>query len=234
MKYDLFLFDLDDTLLDFKKSEELSFFLTLQELGLQTGLNDLFNQYQVENSALWRMFEQNLTTKEHLKVERFRRIFKANGIDLDPERASSRYLDSLPQTVVLMDYAVELCEWLTQHGELGIITNGMHQVQQQRIKNSKLAPYISFVSVSEECGFAKPDVRFFEFTSRLAKKFSKASTIIVGDRIEADIQGALNFGIDSCWFNPEKLRHPLHLAPTYEISHLADLKKVLLELAPIA
>lgn len=227
MKYDLFLFDLDDTLLDFKKSEQLSFFLALQNIGLKDNLDSLFSQYQVENKALWKLFEQNLTTKEHLKVERFRKVFQANGIEIDPELASNRYLETLPETVVLIDHAVEICEWLTQHGELGIITNGIQHVQHQRIKNSKIAQYISFVSVSDECGFAKPDVRFFEFASKRAKRFSKPSTIIVGDRIEADVEGGMNFGIDSCWFNPDKLEKPSHLHPTYEIKHLSELKHIL-------
>ena len=227
MNYDLFLFDLDDTLLDFKESERLSFFLALENLGMKTGLDDLFRQYQVENSALWKLFEQNLTTKEHLKVERFRKIFHLNKIDLDPHLASSRYLDTLPETVVLIDHAVEICEWLTKHGEIGIITNGIQTVQHQRIKNSKLAQYINFISVSDECGFAKPDTRFFEYTVKMAKKFAKASTIIVGDRIEADIQGAHNFGIDGVWFNPHALERPEHLIPHYEIKHLSELKTII-------
>lgn len=227
MKYDLFLFDLDDTLLDFQESERLSFFLSLQSLGMKTGVDDLFKTYQVENRALWKLFEQNLTTKEHLKVERFRKTFNAHKIDIDPELASNRYLETLPETVVLIDHAVELCEWLSQRGELGIITNGIHHVQTQRIQNSKIAPYISFVSVSEQCGFAKPDVRFFEYSSKMAKKFDKDSTIIVGDRIEADIQGAHNFGIDACWFNPHGIEGLPHLAPKFEIKHLAELTKLL-------
>lgn len=226
MKYDLFLFDLDDTLLDFKKSEQLSFFLALQNLGIKNDLEGLFKQYQIENRALWKLFEQNQTTKEFLKVERFRKIFKANGIDIDPELASNRYLDTLPETVVLIDHAVELCQWLTQYGEIGIITNGIQHIQHQRIKNSKLAPYISFTCVSDECGHAKPDVRFFEYTVKRAKKFNKTSTIIVGDRIEADILGAMNFGIDSCWFNPEGMERPVHLLPSYEIKHLSEFKKL--------
>ena len=227
MKYDLFLFDLDDTLLDFKASERLSFFMSLQSLGLRDNLDELFKQYQVENKALWKLFEEAKTTKEHLKVERFRKIFKANGIDLNPELASSRYLDTLPETVVLIDHAVEICEWLSRQGEIGIITNGISLVQSRRIQNSKIAPYISFVSVSEDCGHAKPDIRFFEYSSKMAKKFQKASTIIIGDRIEADIQGALNFGIDGCWFNPEKVQRPEHLIPKYEIAHLSEIKKLI-------
>lgn len=227
MKYDLFLFDLDDTLLDFKASERLSFFSSLQGLGLRTGLDELFEQYQVVNTALWKMFEHGQTTKEHLKVERFRHIFAANDIELDPARASARYLDTLPETVVLVDYAVELCQWLSQRGELGIITNGIHYVQTLRIRNSQIAPYISFVSVSEECGFAKPDVRFFEYTVRLAKRFAKERTLVVGDRLDADIQGAQNFGVDSCWFNPEGKSPPPQLRPTFEVGHLKELRDLL-------
>lgn len=224
MKYNLFLFDLDDTLLDFKESERLSFILSLQSLGLKNEIDDLFKIYQVENSALWKLFEQGKTTKEHLKVERFRKTFSQFKLDLDPELASTRYLDTLPETVVLIDNAVELCESLKEHGEIGIITNGIHAVQNLRINNSKLAPYISFVSVSEMCGFAKPDVRFFDYTAKMAKSFQKEKTIIIGDRLEADIQGAHNFGIDSCWFNPHGLTHPEELKPTYEIQKLLDLR----------
>lgn len=227
MKYDLFLFDLDDTLLDFRASERQSFYLALQSLGIQTGLDDFFATYQVENAALWRLFEEAKTSKDHLKVERFRRTFVAHKIELDPELASSRYLDTLPQTVVLIDHAVEVCEWLSAHGEIGIITNGIQSVQSQRIQNSEIAPYVSFVSVSDECGFAKPDVRFFEHTVKKAKRFTKNSTIIVGDREDADIQGAHNFGIDSCWFNPTEKPRSAHLSPTYQVKHLAELRKAL-------
>ena len=226
MKYDLFLFDLDDTLLDFKASEKLSFELCLYELGIKTNIEKIFADYQVINKALWKAIEEGKTTQEHLKVERFRKVFESHQIELDPKVASLRYLDTLPETVVLIDHAVETCEWLIQHGEIGIITNGIEYVQSKRINKSKIAPYISFVSVSEACGHAKPDPRFFDYSTKMAKRFSKDKTVIVGDRIEADIQGALNFGIDSCWFNPHKLSRPEHLVPSYEIAHLSEIKKI--------
>jgi len=226
MKYDLFLFDLDDTLLDFKESERLSFFSMMQSFGLKGDLEPYFTQYQSENRALWKLFEEGKTSKEHLKVERFRRVFQTHKLDVDPEAASTRYLDMLPQTVVLMDHAVELCDWLSQRGEIGIITNGIQTVQSQRIQNSKLAPYISFVSVSEACGHAKPDVRFFEYSAKMARKFSKASSLVIGDRIETDILGARNFGVDSCWFNPAKTPQDPEVAPTYEVHHLSEIQNL--------
>nr|BFD63039.1 YjjG family noncanonical pyrimidine nucleotidase [Bdellovibrio sp. HM001] len=227
MPYDLFLFDLDDTLLDFKESERLSFATVLQSLGVHDRLDELYRMYQVENRRLWTLFEEAKTSKEHLKVERFRRVFEAFKIEIDPHKASDRYLEALPETVVLMDHAEEICQWLAARGEIGIITNGMHAVQMKRIENSKLAPYISFTSVSEECGYAKPDVRFFEHSARMAKRFHKDSAVVIGDRMETDILGACNFGLRSCWFNPEKSKHNFSFQPDYEITHLSEIQNLL-------
>ncbi|MBY0553563.1 YjjG family noncanonical pyrimidine nucleotidase [bacterium] len=226
MAYNLFLFDLDDTLLDFKESEKLSFYSTLKSLNIDTALDPIFESYQRENRALWKLFEEGKTSKDHLKIERFRKTFNLHKIDINPELASARYLDMLPENVVLIDHAVEICEWLKDKGEIGIITNGIHYTQTHRIKNSKIAPFISFVCVSEECGFAKPDVRFFEYSSKMVKNFSKNSAIVIGDRLETDVLGAHNYGLDACWFNPQKLSNTMQIQPKYEISHLSELKGI--------
>jgi 2-haloacid dehalogenase len=220
MKHRLFLFDLDDTLLDFRASERLSFARTLQALGTTDGLDALFAHYQAINTALWRSFEQGTVSKEFLKVERFRKIFAAHGLDLDPQAASSLYLDALADTVVLVDGAVQLCETLCAIGEVGIITNGVDTIQNRRIAASGLHEHISFVATSEACGFAKPDSRFFDYTVKLARAFRRHETIIVGDRLDADILGANRFGIDSCWFNPVGLANASQAVPTVEVAAL--------------
>lgn len=224
MKYDLFLFDLDDTLLDFRASEKLSFERALTAFSLPV-TEAIFQTYQRENRNLWKLFEEGKTTKDELKVERWKKTFALHGIDHDPEKVATKYLATLPETVVLIDHAVELLQWLQPQGEIGIITNGIHFTQTERIRNSALAEFISFVCVSEECGFAKPDVRFFEHASTRAKSFRKETALVIGDRWEADILGAHQFGVDSVWFNPEKKERPGNPAPSYEIAHLSELKK---------
>ena len=232
MKYDLFLFDLDDTLLNFQASEKQSFAITLEGLDVRENHEDLYAKYRLINEELWRAFERGETTKDLLKVERFRRLLDPLGLGIDPSKASARYLEALPETVVLVEYAVEICEWLTQFGEIGIITNGIHDVQSKRIQKSRLAPFISFVGVSELCGFAKPDVRFFDYCTKMAKKFSRDRTLIVGDRFDADIIGAHRFGIDSCWYNPFLKASTETIKPTYEIRHLSELKDLLQRSGP--
>jgi 2-haloacid dehalogenase len=222
MKHRLFLFDLDDTLLDFKASEQRSFDHTMRELGLCAVPTVLFAQYQAINTALWKSFEAGAVSKEFLKVERFRQTFAANELDLDPEAASRLYLESLSNTVVLIDGAQQLCEALAGIGEVGIITNGVESIQHRRITSSELHAHVSFVSTSEACGHAKPDSRFFDYTVKMARSFSPKETIIIGDRLEADILGANRFGIESCWFNPGKLANETQALPTCEVARLHD------------
>ncbi|WEF11603.1 YjjG family noncanonical pyrimidine nucleotidase [Pectobacterium actinidiae] len=222
MKYRHFLFDLDDTLLDFKASERLSFARTLTNLGVDIENTTLFADYQRENSQLWSEFEKGEISKDLLKVERFRRTFSLHGIDIDPRKASNLYLECLPETVVLVDGAVQICEALAEIGEVGIITNGIEYVQAKRVANSGLTDWLSFVATSEACGFAKPDARFFEFSASKFSSFKKAEAVIVGDRLDADILGANLYGIDSCWFNAGGAANDSDITPTYEAATLQD------------
>jgi 2-haloacid dehalogenase len=231
MKHTLFLFDLDDTLLDFKASEQLSFVRTLEALGLREGIDTLFPQYQAINIALWREFELGAVSKDFLKVERFRKTFAQNGLDLDPAAASHLYLESLSDTVVLIDGAKQVLEAMSAIGEVGIITNGVEHIQTRRIASSGLKDHISFVSTSEACGYAKPDSRFFDYATRMARAFAHHETVIVGDRLDADILGANRFGIDSCWFNPGGLQNATEALPTCEVSHLDHILPALKKLA---
>jgi len=228
MKHSLFLFDLDDTLLDFRASEQRSFERVLGELGCRDGVDTLFLQYQGINIALWRAFEAGTVSKDFLKVERFRKTFADAGLDLDPQQASQSYLEALSETVVLVDGARQLCQQLAAAGEVGIITNGVASIQERRIASSGLGDYISFTATSEACGYAKPDSRFFEYATDMARApLRKEATIIVGDRLDADILGANRFGIESCWFNPGRLSNDTEALPTFEAAHLDDIALLL-------
>lgn len=227
MKYNLFLFDLDDTLLDFQASEKLSFKSTFNNFNISDDLIDaLHKTYKVENNLLWKQIEKGEIDKDFLKVERFKRTLDIHKIEIPPHKMSDFYLEQLPKNVVLIDGAVEILAHLKSFGEIGIITNGIEATQRQRINNSPLKDYIDFIAVSEECGYAKPDIRFFEYAASKASVFIKDKTIIVGDRIEADILGANNFGIDSCWFNPHDQPLIEGVLPSYVVKSLHDISKL--------
>ena len=228
MKYNLFLFDADDTLFDFKACERGAFARALSHHGHTDSIDELYATYGIESKALWREVELGTITKDFLKAERFRRTFVKHGVSLAPDAVGTTYLDILPETAVLIEHANELCERLSAVGQIGIITNGFEIVQTRRLQGSTLAPHVSFMVVSEQCGFTKPDVRFFEHTARLVKDFEKSRTLVIGDRLEADIAGAHAFGVDSCWFNPTGERPPAGSPrPTYEVRSLREVEKIL-------
>lgn len=225
MKYELFLFDADDTLFDFKSCERGAFTSALNHFGYDEKIENLYATYGVESMALWREVEEGKISKDFLKAERFRRTFSKHDIDLSPDEVGEKYLEILPQTCVLIDRALEVCQHLSERGQIGIITNGFEAVQTRRLKSSSIAPYVGFMVVSEQCGFTKPDPRFFEYTSKLVPTFNKQKTLVIGDRLETDIVGARNFGLDTCWFNPSK-QSSHEIKPTYEIDHLSQLLNI--------
>jgi 2-haloacid dehalogenase len=133
--------------------------------------------------------------------------------------------------VVLIDGAKQVCEALCAIGEVGIITNGVESIQSRRIATSGLGQHISFVATSEACGYAKPDSRFFDYTTKMARAFAQHETVIVGDRLDADILGANRFGIDSCWFNPGGHANVSEAMPTCEVGSLHEIVPALKKLA---
>lgn len=227
-KYTYFLFDLDDTLLNFKESEKLSFFKTLEKLGINNNQIELFDYYQIENNRLWKEFELGVTTKENLKTERFKIVFEKFNLNLDEKIASQTYLDMLPETVVLLDNAINLLEKISNIAKIGIITNGIEYVQYKRIQKAGIQKYLEFICVSESCGFAKPDIRFFDHADKMSGGIDKEKTLVIGDRYDADILGAKNYGLDSCWFNHGHPT-PKDQIHTYEIHSLKELEKLIFE-----
>lgn len=228
MGYSLFLFDADDTLFDFRSAELQALHSTLGHLAEKLCLEMLFNTYRSESESLWRQLERNLITKDDLKVERFRRTFAKHGITSDPAQASETYLEALSEADILNEHALEICQFLSEIGEVGIVTNGIVAVQKRRLNKSPIRPFISFIAVSEECGYAKPDIRFFDYSTKLARNFTPSKTLVIGDRIETDILGAHKFGLDACLFAPNGVSDS-DIRPKYTISRLSELKQIALQ-----
>ncbi len=227
MSYELFLFDADETLFDFRLSEQLSLTSLFKSVGVEENHDAIFTTYRSESEKLWKLLEEGKTTKEFLRSERFRLTCAAHGLQLDHEKLGHDYLELLPEHVAVIDHAEMILEYLAAKGEIGILTNGIEHVQKRRLKRSGLEKYISFMAVSEASGFAKPDRRFFEYGVKLAKKFAPVTTVMIGDRLETDIEGGRLFGIDTVWFNPMGLPHTGNHPPTHEIRHLSELRSIM-------
>lgn len=229
MKYQAIIFDADETLFDFKKSEREAFKNTMLEFGINYDENYHLKIYQDINTAIWKEFEEGLITQEKLKIDRFKRFSDALKLDLNPEALAKAYTNYLADGSFLFDGAEELIKDLKQHFKLSIVTNGLSKVQNKRIRKSIIANYFEDIIISEEVQVSKPNPKIFELALNNLNIKDKSKVLMVGDSLSSDIKGGLNFGIDTCWFNPKKLINNKDIKPTYEVSTFEELKNLLIK-----
>ena len=126
--------------------------------------------------------------------------------------------------LVLLDGAEEITAHL--HGKgfmLCVLTNGLVALQKPRVMNSLVGKYISHILVSEEVGAHKPNPLIFN-TMLKRIGLNAGDVIMIGDSLQNDVQGAINAGIQSVWFNPSGIENTTGIQPSYEINNLLELK----------
>lgn len=227
MKYDYLLFDADDTLFDFKKSEREAFKNTMLEFHYAYDESFHLPLYQQINTAIWKEFENKFITQEQLKTERFRRFSDKLQTGFDASLFAEAYIRNLAEASFLYEESSALIESLHKDYKLAIITNGLKDVQNRRIEKSGISKYFSTIIISEEAGVSKPDAAIFEHAFKNTSSYNKDRVLMIGDSLSSDIRGGYHFGIHTCWYNPSKASNPTELIPTYEISSLMQLKDIL-------
>lgn len=229
MKYKVILFDADETLFDFKKAEREAFKNTMIDFGVDYDESYHFNTYEEINSAIWKELEQGLITQEKLKIERFRRFINKIEMNFDENEVASTYMKYLGEGSFLFEGAIELIEDLSNKYTLSIVTNGLTIVQERRIKKSVIAKYFKDIVISEEVGIAKPHPDIFEHAISNLGEFKKDEILMIGDNLSSDIRGGINYNIDTCWYNPNKVENKSNLSPTYEMADYKEIRNLLLD-----
>lgn len=208
MTYQHIFFDLDHTLWDFEKNSKVA----LQELFTEHQLsallgcdfNEFYTVYHHINKEFWEQYRLHKVTREQLRNGRF--IGTLQHFNYNDEalafHISENYIKLSPYKKELFDGALRILDYLSRKGYLlHIITNGFNEVQYVKLTESKLLPYFKTITTSEHAGFNKPDEKIFLHALEKAGA-KKAESIMIGDNIEADIEGAIKFGIKAIWFNP--------------------------------
>jgi putative hydrolase of the HAD superfamily len=241
--YPYIIFDADNTLFDFSRSEAEALAKTFQSVGFsQFDPKKHLRMYREVNKQIWKEFEAGDISPETLKAERFRRFLSllegdndADGAEFSagsPEEISSLYLTCLSESAVLLPGAFAIVRSLYRSRTLSLVTNGLTSVQKPRIEASGIKDYFSAVLISEEIGIAKPDPEIFALGMKKMGAEEKRSVLMVGDNLNSDIRGGNEFGIATCWFNPDSQANCTSVRPTYEISKLEELESVLLPGSP--
>ena len=232
MPYQVILFDLDDTLIDFAHSQRM-------------GLRNIYEKYysSIEFSVFERLYKEintHLWNQVGAKTHALRpsEVRLLRFIQLNQKLYSSASAQEVAE-----EYDVNLClhahwipnvktaiEFLHQKGHiLGIITNGFVEVQGKKQKRLELNHWFDCYIVSDEVGVAKPNVEIFniallEITNKRKQSISKDSILMVGDSMSNDGYGARDFGIDYCIITAQELDIASQEAPIkYNIRSVAHL-----------
>ncbi len=224
--YDWVLFDADGTLFDYDRAESLALKQAFARIGARIG-PDCLPTYRRINQALWTDLEAGRTTPAILKVRRFELLLSELGMSHPAAEFSDIYLQALADCSELIEGAVEMLRALPPQCRAAIITNGLTSVQRRRVQQSAIAPLIADLIISEEIGWAKPAREFFEITLSRIGNPAKHRILVVGDSWQSDMRGAVEFGLDACWFNPHKAPRPTELPVSFEISSFGELASVL-------
>ncbi len=228
-KYHHLFFDLDHTLWDFRGNSRA----TLRELFIDHGLakegvadvEGFIETYEEINHAMWAQYSVGRIPKEVLRVLRFRDTLarfgvKENGLAADLGRG---YLERCPLKGMLMPGARELLVELQGRFKLHIITNGFDEVQSVKLASSGIADHFDLVLTSEKAGAPKPDPRIFNEALKRTSA-TVATSLMIGDNVDADMAGARNAGWDHVHYTAETTPDAL---ATHRIAHLRDLLPLL-------
>jgi YjjG family noncanonical pyrimidine nucleotidase len=219
-------FDLDHTLWDFDKNSELAFETILNESHPTVGIDTFIEKYIPINQACWKLYQNDKISHVELRYNRLKHTFDAlNYVVSDAliDEMADEYIRLLPDNNYLFDGAIEILEYLKDKYRLHIITNGFADVQYRKITNSNIGAYFQTVTNSEMAGVKKPNPVIFEYALNAANS-KKENSIMIGDCLDADVQGALNAGLDAIFFNEKKIEAQQNIK---QINHLLELKKYL-------
>lgn len=200
MKYTTLLIDLDDTLFDFKKSEETAIDRLMESYGIPVTQENR-ELYSAINDSKWKLLEKGKITRAKLSTERFADFFEKVEVNADPTKADMAYKSFLAKTHFPFEGAIEACAELSKNYSLFIITNGASRVQKGRLSNSPIMKYVKDVFISEDIGFNKPSKGYFDYVLEHIEEKDKSKILVVGDSLSSDIAGAKNSGLDACWVN---------------------------------
>ena len=204
-QYKALLMDVDGTLLDFDRAEAAAFTKVLQKYGFVPE-ERFIQEYHKINQECWEAFEIGQMERDRVLTVRFERFFGGHGLSMSGEEAE---------------------DYLKERYPLYVVTNGVGATQRKRLKASGLDKYFRDIFISEEAGSQKPQKEFFEYCFAHIKEAGPEEMMVIGDSLTSDIQGGVNAGIDTCWFNPQGKENRKRISVTREIRRLSELKAFL-------
>ena len=226
--FDILLWDVDGTLLDFAAAEEAAIRALFSEFGIGICTDEMLSRYSAINKKYWERLERGEMTKPEILAGRFEEFFKSEGLDSSiAEDFNDRYQLGLGDTIAYCDDSYELVSSLKGKIPQYVVSNGTVIAQTKKLERSGFDKLMDGIFLSEDLGYEKPRIEFFDIVMKAIGEPEKERVLIVGDSLTSDILGGNTAGIKTCFYNPKELKNNTKAVPDYEVKNLREVIGIL-------
>lgn len=223
--FKVILWDVDGTLLDFDRSEKYALRKCFAKFNLNDCTDAMISSYAEINKSYWKRLETGEITKEQVLLDRFTEFFQKEQICfVDAKGFNAEYQMRLGDQVFFNDNSKCLLERLKGSVKQYAVTNGTYVAQKRKLEKSGLDVIFDDVFISDQIGFEKPDIRFFDHVWKQIGPHEKKDVLIVGDSLTSDMQGGNNAQIRCCWYNPKDKENNTNVKIDYLIHDLNEIE----------
>lgn len=222
------LWDIDGTLLDFSAAEKEAIQKCFEKFHLGRCTDEMIARYSKINKSYWEKLERGELSKGEILVNRFRDFFASEGIETDcASDFNADYQLALGDTICFRDHGYELVEKLRKDYRQFAVTNGTLVAQSRKLKKSGLGDLLQEAFISDQIGYEKPNIEFFDHVLERIGFYDKEEIMIIGDSLSSDMQGGNRAGIVCCWYNPNHLENTKNVRIDHEIDNLWKIEEIL-------
>ena len=222
------LWDIDNTLLDFFAAEKKSLKAVFQNFGLGKLSDEKVAEYSAVNIRHWERLERGEITKAEVMHGRFTEFLsRLNITDVDPDLMNAAYEAELVNHVEFVENGYDVIQSLKDKYKHYAVTNGAYEVQTKKLAVSGLDRIFDKVFISDEIGYEKPRIQFFQPVLENIIPCERDEILIVGDSLTSDMRGGNNIGIKCCWYNPRRKVNTTDVKTDYEIHSLKEIYEIL-------
>ena len=229
-KYSLLLIDIDDTIIDYQKTENDALaYVYYHYFSDVTSLEVMNDEFRRINMNLWVKYRNNELSLHSLREKRFRELSLLFNLRVSIVTMTKDYESKLEENVYPYNDAISFIKTISNNEniDLVILSNGIAKIQRAKLNKLDITNCFKDIIISEEVGYQKPTPEIYEIALHNANKTPK-DALVIGDSLTSDMLGAKNSKIDFCWMNRESFPLPKKFpSPQYTVSNYDDIYKIL-------
>ncbi|MCL2115827.1 MAG: HAD family hydrolase [Methanobrevibacter sp.] len=237
MKFELILFDLDDTLMAFdlvgKDAWSKAIELFIKEENIQIEKNILLDKIQNTRKWYWGDSERHKQGRKNIINARrqIAQLALKDFLNIDREKLddlADDYTQIHEKSWYLFEDVEATLKLLKKKGmKLGIMTNGTSESQRGKLKRFDIEKYFDYFFIEGEVGYGKPDIRIYEYMLE-ETKIPNNKIMMVGDNLVWDIEPPKKLGIATTWINTKDIdMNKTNILPDNIIERISDVKNII-------